>query len=828
MIATSRYLLSLDDPECADPRRAGAKAAVLASLSQDGFDVPEGFVLTTEAYLAAGGATEDRALPEAVERALLKVADHFEGAPLAVRSSAEAEDLRGSSFAGQYDTVLGVRGAAELTEAVRRVWASASSARVAAYRERQRPGAPTAMAVLIQRLIQAETAGVAFSADPVTGDPSTTIVEAVVGLGDRAVAGAITPERWRVDMEGEPRREGPAPAVMDRRRAEGVIALARRAASHLGQPQDVEWAAAEGTIWLLQARPITTLRPTIEPVPVAVEVPNGFWQREASHFPSPHSPLSRSIFFLPRNEGLRQTFEDMGALLETLDFREIGGWEYFRLVPMGGKDRPAPPAAMLGLLARLVPAMRKRAKAAREYVRADKSAAYIRRWHEEWRPAFQAEIVRLRDIDRGRLSDEELDRQLGDLGDFFARTAEVHFLLHAAVALPIYELAITCRDVLGWDDQGMCRLLSGLSPISTEPARRLAELTKPVESHPGLAELLRRPRTGVLERIEREYPDFAAAFHAYRREYGCRALRYDVAEPTLGENPELLLKLIGDQVAASIDPEKQVGDAERARIRAEDEAQRLLASRSVNDRHRFEAALRRAQMAYPVREDNEWYTASAPLALVRFAAQEAGKRLASRGQIESANDVFFLEMAELRGALREKSDQREVVRRRKGERAWVEAHAGPAAYGPPPGSPPSFDALPREVHLVNQGILWYVDRITEAARSGETREGDRLQGVAASPGRYEGTVRVIMGEDQFSKLEPGDVVVCPTTSPVWSVVFPNMGALVTDTGGILSHPAIIAREYGVPAVVATGNATAVLRDGERVAVDGSAGVVERR
>jgi pyruvate,water dikinase len=607
-----------------------------------------------------------------------------------------------------------------------------------------------------------------------------------------------------------------------------VIALARRAASHLGQPQDVEWAAAEGTIWLLQARPITTLGLTIEPVPVAVEVPSGFWEREASHFPSPHSPLSRSIFFAPRDQGLRRTFEDLGALLETVESREIGGWEYFRLVPIGGKDRPAPPAVVLGLLARVVPAMRKRAKAAREYIRADKSGAYIRRWDAEWRPAFQAEIVRLREIDRGGLSDEELDRHLGDLGDFFARTAEVHFLLHAAVAMPIYELAIACRDVLGWDDQGMCRLLSGLSPVSTEPARRLAELTKSVERHPGLVELLRRPRSGALERIAREYPDFAGAFQAYRREYGCRALRYDVAEPTLGENPELLLKLIGDQVAASIDPEKQVGDAERARIRAEDQAQRLLASRSEDDRRRFEAELRRAQMAYPVREDNEWYTVSAPLALIRFAAQEAGRRLAGRGQIASASDVFFLEIAELRGALREKSDQRELVRRRQGERKWVEAHEGPARYGLPPESPPSFDALPREVRLVNQGVLWYVDRIIEAAKSGGTREGDRLQGVAASSGRYEGTVRVIMGEDQFSKLEPGDVVVCPTTSPVWSVVFPNIGALVTDTGGILSHPAIIAREYGVPAVVATGNATALLRDGERVAVDGSAGVVERR
>lgn len=128
----------------------------------------------------------------------------------------------------------------------------------------------------------------------------------------------------------------------------------------------------------------------------------------------------------------------------------------------------------------------------------------------------------------------------------------------------------------------------------------------------------------------------------------------------------------------------------------------------------------------------------------------------------------------------------------------------------------------------NKGILWYLERIVEAERSGRTQDliAGRLQGIGASPGRYTGPARVIMGEGEFDKIESGDVVVCPITSPVWSVIFPSMGALVTDTGGILSHPAIIAREYQVPAVVATGNATSLLGAGQRVTVDGTAGVVE--
>jgi pyruvate,water dikinase len=125
-------------------------------------------------------------------------------------------------------------------------------------------------------------------------------------------------------------------------------------------------------------------------------------------------------------------------------------------------------------------------------------------------------------------------------------------------------------------------------------------------------------------------------------------------------------------------------------------------------------------------------------------------------------------------------------------------------------------------------LLWYLDRVIEAASSSHAQQAGAqvLDGLAASPGRYTGPARVVMDEFDFGKLRLGDVLVCPVTSPVWSVLFPSIGALVTDAGGLLSHPAIIAREYGVPAVVATGNATALLRDGQAVTVDGTAGRIE--
>jgi phosphohistidine swiveling domain-containing protein len=253
----------------------------------------------------------------------------------------------------------------------------------------------------------------------------------------------------------------------------------------------------------------------------------------------------------------------------------------------------------------------------------------------------------------------------------------------------------------------------------------------------------------------------------------------------------------------------------------------MLADRPA-DLERFELALRDALQAYPAREDNEFFTVSAPLALVRRAALEVGRRLTGRGLLDEPDHAFELTSAELRQGLlsTDAASLRDTVRRRLGERAWVLAHPGPASYGTPPPAP-SLAGLPGPARHTMEAFLWSTERIfgTAAIEQGGVRTDGVLVGVPASAGRWTGTVRVVHGEDEFSRVRPGDVLVSVITSPVWSVVFPTIGALVTDTGGILSHPAIIAREYGVPAVVATREGTTRLRDGQVVLVDGTAGTV---
>jgi pyruvate,water dikinase len=471
---------------------------------------------------------------------------------------------------------------------------------------------------------------------------------------------------------------------------------------------------------------------------------------------------------------------------------------------------------------RLHPAIRRRTRAAQRAIESDLSATVIRRWTDEWRPAHQEEIEQALALDLGSLSGENLAAQLDHRVEVFGHPA--HVMVAIAYWILVYELAEACRELLGWDTARMLTLLEGLSTISTKPARELADLAGLARSKPAVRALLASVDVTTPARLADVDAEFARAFAVYMDANGHRSLRYDVIEPTLAETPHVLLRLVADQLEREFSPDQVAQEALRRRSRAADEASRLLASRPEADRERFELALARAREAYPALEDRVWVTFSVQAALLRHVALEIGRRLVEGGQLAAVDDVFFLETQDARSALFDGANRRETAQVAKGRRAWAMAHPGPYAYGEaPPGQPP-FDLLPPSARLVNQGVLWGLAQLF--GQPGGVQQEGVVAGTPASAGRYTGTVRLVMGEHQFGRIRAGDVVVCPTTSPAWSVVFPSMGALITDGGGILSHPAIIAREHGIPAVVGTGNATAVLNDGQRVTVDGNTGTVE--
>jgi phosphohistidine swiveling domain-containing protein len=833
----ARYVVPLQDVSRVDISRVGAKAANLGELVRAGFPVPDGFALTTQAFdrfVQLNGLDESytpetvlkAGLPSEVEATLRAVSRNLNGILLAVRSSGVAEDLEGASFAGQYETLLGVQGEAALGNAVRQCWASAFSARVAAYKDNKGQATQAGMAVLVQQLVAADAAGVAFSANPVNGRRDETVVSAVRGLGERLVSGQASPDEWVVNGQAAVRLSAPENAINEDQ-AHAIAGLARRAEAHFGSPQDIEWAIAGGQLFVLQSRPITALpEPTPTPIPVPANPPPGFWERDTSHVAEPFSPMFRSAV-LPAHE--RATYALSQALslpMEGAQFREIGGWTYQRIIIAGGKDVPPPPDWLMPLLLRVVPPLRQMVKGMVQAVREDRLGKSVDRWYAEWKPDSITGLEALKKVDRPALGDAELDQHLSDVLTFVRERVRLHMLATAADFIA-GEFALACLDLLGWEAPKSLELLSGLSSQTTEPAHRLTELARMARERPAVRELFAHVNRDTPRRLAEADGDFAAAFGRYLQEFGDRTLRADVNEPTVAEQPELVLRLIRDQIASGYDPQAEAAALGQERAAVLAEARQLLASRPPEDRDRFERVLARAERAYPVREDAEFWLVNAPYALLRYALLEVGRRMAERGQLERAEDITFLELEEAQVAFGDRSDRRAIVNRRKGELAWVKAHPGPASYGKAPSAPPSFDAFPPEARHLMRVLMWQMNNMlaTQDSQPPGPADDTRLRGLAASPGQYTGPARIILSEAEFGKLQAGDVLVCPTTQPPWSVVFPTIGALVTDSGGILSHPAIIAREYRLPAVVAARNATSSLRDGQLVTVNGSDGIV---
>jgi phosphohistidine swiveling domain-containing protein len=814
---STTFVRPLTSVGLADAGVVGHKSAVLGELSAAGFPVPPGYVLTADVLdrvLATGPANRLRTmeLPVDVTAALAGIAANLAGRPVAVRSSATDEDLPGASFAGQYESILDVEGVRALTDAVRTCWASAYSERVTAYHETHGTGGSRRVGVLIQHMVPADAAGVAFSANPVTGERDEVLVSAVRGLGDRLVSGEATPDEWAVRAGTASLVAGDEHAI-DAVQAAAIAALAEQIEDRFGCPQDIEWAFHSGQLWVLQARPITALpEAPSQSVAAPVVPPPGYWQL-FNYAARPLSPMARSTVLRSHSAHLIRLLDY--SLGESLRLAEIGGWLYSSFQMTQGPQR-----------------IRAKLEQVMAAVRADEPGRLFRRWHEEWQPQLAGDLARLRDrIDPAALSDDQLTAHLTEVLELAEQASEIHFRLGGAGMLALGELGLACSELLDWDTTRTLTLLTGLPGSTTEPSYRLAELVRLTERDPALRKLVADRGTAVQPLLlAAAGPAFAEAFEAYLRECALRVAGLDLTTPTMAERPELVLELIRGQLDRGFDPAADMAELAAHRAEATGEARVALTERP-DDLVRFETALERAQTAYPLRDDSS-NMAKLAAALFRRAVLDLGDRLTSRGGLDSAADVFLLELPEATAALSGNGKPRDIARRRAAEQAWAEANPGPGSYGEAPAGPPaqSFEwlaMLPRDVQLVVKAGMWvWREAAGNLARSGTESTEHKVRGLGASAGRYVGPVRVILHESEFDKLRPGDVLVCPQTTAEWSVLFPNIGALVTDQGSLLSHPAIIAREYRVPAVVATGRATQLLTDGQIVAVDGGNGIVE--
>src|SRR6266702_1662899 len=703
------------------PGRVGSKAFNLARLAAADLPVPAGFVVTPEAFQAW-----EVAKPAVAAAARRLGADRY-----AVRSSAAAEDLPGASYAGMYESVLNVA-PADVAAAVWRVWQSGTAGRVAAYREglagTAGPAQTAPMSVLVQVMVAAQAAGVAFTADPITGDRDETVITAVRGLGDRLVGGEAVGDEW-VLRAGQARCRRSAEAAVEARQ---VARLARRAEALFGAPQDVEWAIGAGRVFLLQARPMTAL-----PEPLTWSPPGrGWWLRNfrlGEWLPEPVTPLFAGWLLPVLERGVARAMQAESGIPMRPAGEVVNGW-YYTTPPPRVDGSPALRVLLLLLHPERMP---------RELAR------MTRRWREELLPRYR-EIVTAAQAAGGAAPPAELAgliEQVGEVAGEYswsvATLAGSQWKIEAA-------LSRFCRAHVPGLGQSPQLLVSGLAGAEPDlPAHALHSIdwywpTAGELGAPG-------PGADVLSR----HRELAARREA--AESACRAAL-----------------------------------AGRRRLR-----------------RRFERLLSIAQ-TYAVVREQQTRQFSLGWPVLRRCALQLGAELARRRATGRIEDVFFLTHAELESALRGASlPSPETVRGRRERWERQRRLIAPLQLGKAP-------ALGRRIYV----------RAVEAARTGAPPARGALVGDPASPGRATGQVRVILSPDDFASFQPGEVLVARATAPAWTPLFARAAAVITDGGTLAAHASLVAREYGIPAVVATGDSTTRLRGGQVVTVDGSSGVVE--
>jgi phosphohistidine swiveling domain-containing protein len=543
------------------------------------------------------------------------------------------------------------------------------------------------------------------------------------------------------------------------------------------------------------------------------------WTLEDVHYPAPVTRWTATLWVKEESRAIKELCAEYGLLLDGVEMKELGGRVYTTTVPLGGKVRKPPPSFLVPVLAKLVPELRRRIGTMRRHERNQEYRAIVDRWLGGLEDELLASGRALLALDLGAATEDGLADAVGAAFALAFRGCREHFRLHGVGINEIGRLGLALTRA-GWTPAEVTDLFTGLSDTSTGPARAQAEVVERAGQAGGLERLA---DATSLDDVRAIGPEVAAALGEYLDRWAVRAVSYEVAEPPIVDRPSLVLGALRD---AARRPPSSASQAEHAERRRKAE-ERAVADLGGGDDARDRVA--RAQRAFPIREGNETATIGVPVAALHRVGQAVGARLAADGRLERAADVFDLEPAEVIAILRRRDDAPEdpntlAAGRRlaRGARTGVEV----ARTIGPPATLPDVTGFPADVAELLEATFWYLGHVSSEVSSEAEPAGTTLTGVAAAPGTYEGPARVVLDEAGLDRIEPGDVLVCPITSPVWSMVFPSLGGLVCDAGGVLSHPAIIAREFGIPAVVGTGAATTTVADGQVVRVDGTEGRVD--
>ena len=879
-----------------DLNTIGGKGRSLSRLSNSGFNVPDGFLVPTAAYrrFVADNDLQPRILnlckPTIIEGAVSfeqaskKIQELFslyelsseiesdiiaayeslpERPPVAVRSSANAEDLPELSFAGQQETYLNITGGPAVAAAIRNCWASLWTAQAINYRHEMDIGQDAvAMAVVVQLMVPSDVSGILFTANPTNGERSEMIVNGSFGLGEAVVSGQVTPDTYVVDRESLNIKDtiiGAKDQMIVSDGTQGVrvesVSTEQQVLSSLSEellrelcklalkveaefdevPQDIEWAMVNKELYLLQSRPITNLPP--EPLKDVSwpEIPGAqlLKRQVAENMPDPLSPLFeelylRAIFDMQKwPEGwewkgnlTRNWLKNFvvitvnGYAYQPIYETSVGDWEGYmdklhaeqkkstwldnlkRIFTMPSyiiDDMKGGPLHVLYLVGTTF--------------RTFKKFPAIKLWERQQLPDYLAAIEHWERTDSRKASSEELLAGIKSLT--FAEALYWSALRSIIGTAKMTDGALQTYLEENAPDQGFISgtFLSGFPSRTLDAEVTLRRIAEEIRKNKTLYEIVivtPAPRMLTALKNHPEGKDTLVDIRKYLHDYGRQVFNLDFVEPSLEEEPLPFLMSLKAMVRNPgydlVTRQQEVRKNRRSKFW---QAIKFFKGKS---RLEFLRLYLTARINYPTREEALFYMGLAWSSL-RPLAKELGGRLVSNGTLTDPDDVFYLTSDDLQRAIDDNDGLPELKSKVKEQR---ELRALRFRMNQPAAIPP---------------IETNVTENSFAALRGNSDDANKLLGFAVSPGIVSGIASVIMTPNDFDKMIPDSILVCPLTTPAWTQLFPHAIGLVTDIGSILAHGSIVAREYGIPAVLGIGDATQRIKNGQTITIDGNKGVV---
>lgn len=847
--------------QAVSPTEVGNKAYRCCQLALRDFPIPNSLVLPVglyENHIRHLGVQEQitnilkAPASPAIQDDLLTIREHILGSELAssvmkavrdfasefsagtaVRSSALSEDTASRSAAGQFATVLNCQQPEDIEKGILECWSSLWTPHAIRYTLSVMKNAVVPkMAVMLMEMIDSDASGVLFTENPITG-VRESVIEAVWGLGEGLVSKGLTPDRLVFDEEMRKKQSDIAFKPKQYRMTHGsgkitktdvaiekqkipavtgeemrkLCGFAKEIAHLCNSPQDIEWSIdRKGVLWILQSRDITS--ETI-PLPAFRPPGPGEW-RVIDHIANPGTRCFAEYYFDPVEAGWNEDALRIGTV-NRVKVREINGFMYFQMNPVDTEQE------FLQMCQRL-----------EGYWQEKRYLRVLREWDEEVKPLATETLSALQEIPRDKLSDEAFLRYFEHCFQVTLDMTRHHHRFTYTSFIPIGDFV---RQVCEWTDEkpsSVLELLRGCDPnrlvmsFKDPEVRALMEALRDNQMAAELLSTLGDKPENAHETLEQLLACGGAIEQGLNYLFSCSGYRivngYDITSDTFIERPDIILSAISAMLNAKDRPDahgrQENFETIRARVPKDKKAQ-------------FDEMLRDVREMDRLRDERGLFCDLWAIGILRHAFLEAGKRLACKGLLESPGLILDASTQEVMALLQDDPViTSEALRRRSQYRRRYSVTDVPPVLGSDPVPPPDLSSLPPEMARTMAGLMTTVKLALEHVHIEKEDDDNVWKGVPASGGIVEGSARVIHSDEQIRDIREGEILVVYQTTAMFNMVFPLLRGVISQFGGVLSHPAILSREYNIPCIVGCSGVMEHIRSGMRIRLDANQGKVQ--